>query len=137
VTHRFTAQVDCGLDDEGEDDCVIAGLAESDDPDAFTLLFMCDFEQPDPRSVALGLDTNCLVTRDQGTAYGCVREVIPSGDVLRVALDPAALDNLGLDHPVIEAVLQAPSDDVDRMRTVLRRVLSYGRPEARPTRIEL
>ncbi|MGH3645591.1 MAG: Imm10 family immunity protein [Micromonosporaceae bacterium] len=119
------------LDNEDEDDCVIAGVAESDDGDGFSLLFMCDFEAPDAQSVSLGTDTYCLVTQDQATAYGCVREVSLDQALLRVVLDPDSVDELGLDTPVIEAVLRAPADDVNRMRQVLRRVLAYGRADAR------
>ncbi|WP_274561081.1 Imm10 family immunity protein [Streptomyces spiramyceticus] len=137
MTYRFIAQVACGLDNEDEDDCMMAGVAESDDGDAFSLIFMCDFEEPDAQEVSLGFDTHCLVTPDQGTAYGCVREVTLNGDVLRVVLDPDSLASLGLDEPVIEVVLRAPPEDVGRMRDVLPRILAYGRPAARPFLVEL
>ncbi|MGW4547336.1 Imm10 family immunity protein [Streptomyces violaceorubidus] len=137
MTYRFTAQVACGLDNPDEDDCVMAGVAESDDGDGFSLLFMCDFDGPGTQEVSLGMDTHCLVTPDQGTAYGCVREVELSGDVLRVTLDPASLAGLGLTDPVVEAVLRAPAADLSRMREVLPRILEYGRPDARPRLIKL
>ncbi|MFB7198244.1 Imm10 family immunity protein [Streptomyces sp. NPDC056121] len=132
MTYRFTALITCGLDDPEMDDCLIAGVAESDDEDGFSLLFMCDFDEPDAQEVSLGMDTHCLVTPDQGTAYGCVREVQLDNDVLRVTLDPESLDDLGLTDPVVEALLRAPAEDLARMREVLPRVLQYGRPEARP-----
>jgi hypothetical protein len=104
MTLRFTAQVACGLDDEDEDDCAMAGVAESDEGEAFSLFFMCDFEGPDAQEVSLGFDTHGLVTPGQGTAYGCVREATLDGDVLRVLLDPAALPALELEaterHPI-------------------------------------
>ncbi|MET9143573.1 Imm10 family immunity protein [Streptomyces sp. NPDC004042] len=132
MAYRFTARVVCGLDDPEADDCVMAGVAESEDAEAFSLLFMCDVEEPGAQETALGLDTYCLVTPGQGTAYGCVREAVLSGDVLRVTLDPASLEDLGLSDPVVEVLLRAPEADVARMREVLPRVLGYGRPEARP-----
>ncbi|MFE9623616.1 Imm10 family immunity protein [Streptomyces sp. NPDC006527] len=132
MTYTFTAWVACGLDDPNEDDCMMAGVAESNDEEGFSLSFMCDFDEPDAQEVSLGMDTHCLVTPDQGTAYGCVREVELSGDVLRVTLDPASLDALGLTDPVVEALLRAPVADVARLREVLPRILEYGRPEARP-----
>ncbi|MYV51345.1 Imm10 family immunity protein [Streptomyces sp. SID3212] len=135
MTYRFTAHVVCGLDDQGC--CPTAGVAESDDHEAFSLLFMCDFGEPDAQEVSLGMDTHCLVTPDQGTAYGCVREVELDGDVLRVTLDPSSLDDLGLADPVVEALLRAPAADVARLREVLRRVLAYGRPDARPAVVGL
>jgi hypothetical protein len=132
MTYRFTALIACGLDDPEMDDCLTAGVAESDDEDGFSLLFMCDFDEPDAQEVSLGMDTHCLVTPDQGTAYGCIREVQLDNDVLRVTLDPESLDDLGLTDPVVEALLCAPAEDLARMREVLPRILQYGRPEARP-----
>ncbi|MZD04693.1 hypothetical protein GTW43_25660 [Streptomyces sp. SID5785] len=123
MTYRFTALVACGLDDPEMDDCLMAGVAESDDEDGFSLMFMCDVDEP---------DTHCLVTPDQGTAYGCVREVQLDDDMLRVTLDPESLDAIGLTDPVVEALLRAPAEDLARMREVLPRILQYGRPEARP-----
>ncbi|MFD6620111.1 Imm10 family immunity protein [Streptomyces albidoflavus] len=132
MTYRFTARTACGLDDPEVDDCLMAGVAESDDEDAFSLLFMCDFDEPDAQEVSLGMDTHCLVTPDQGTAYGCVQEVLLDDGVLRVTLRPESLDDLGLADPVVEALLHAPAADLARLRTVLPRILRYGRPEARP-----
>ncbi|WP_406505011.1 Imm10 family immunity protein [Streptomyces sp. NBC_01602] len=137
MTHRYTARVACGLDDPNEDDCMLAGVAESNEEEGFSLLFMCDFDAPDSQEVSLGMDTHCVVTPDQGTAYGCVREVELSGDVLRVTLDPASLNDLGLADPVVEAVLRAPAADVARMREVLPRILAYGRPDAHPSLITM
>ncbi|MCZ0987808.1 Imm10 family immunity protein [Streptomyces diastatochromogenes] len=137
MTYRFTARIACGYDDQDQDDCVMAGVAESNGEEAFSLLFMCDFDEPDSQEVSLGMDTHCLVTPDQGTAYGCVREVELDGDVLRVTLDPSSLDSLGLTDSVIETLLRAPAADVARMREVLPRILAYGRPDARPKLIKL
>ncbi|MEU6841653.1 Imm10 family immunity protein [Streptomyces sp. NPDC046716] len=134
MTYRFTALIACGLDDPETDDCLMAGVAESDDEDGFSLLFMCDFDDPDAQEVSLGMDTYCLVTPGQGTAYGCAREVLLDDDVLRVTLDPESLDDLGLTDPVVEALLRAPAEDLARMREVLPRILQYGRPAAWPTR---
>ncbi|MCX5008904.1 Imm10 family immunity protein [Streptomyces sp. NBC_00638] len=137
MTYRFTAKIACGFDDPDQDDCLMAGLAESNDEGAFSLMFMCDFDEPDSQEVSLGMDTHCLVTPDQGTAYGCVRAVELDGDVLRVTMAPSSLGGLGLTDPVVEALLSAPAADLERMRDVLRRILAYGRPDARPRRVEL
>ncbi|MFI9004932.1 Imm10 family immunity protein [Streptomyces sp. NPDC053541] len=132
MTYRFTALFACGLDDPEMDDCLMAGAAESGDEDVFSLMFICEFDEPDAQEVSLGMDTHCLVTADQGTAYGCVREVQLDNDVLWVTLDPESLDALGLTDTVVEALLRAPVEDLARMREVLPRILRYGRPEARP-----
>ncbi|WP_063758743.1 hypothetical protein [Streptomyces sp. NRRL S-340] len=68
MTYGFTAQLACGFGDPAQDDCVMAGVAGSDDEEAFSLLFMCGSEEPDGQEVSLALDTHCLVTPDQGTA---------------------------------------------------------------------
>ncbi|MYT70032.1 MULTISPECIES: Imm10 family immunity protein [unclassified Streptomyces] len=135
MTYRFTALLAFGVDDPEVDDCPMAGVAESGDEDGFSLFFMCDFGEPDAQEVSLGMDTHCLVTPDQGTAYGCVQEVWLSDGLLRVTLDPGALGDLGLTDPVVEAVLRAPAEDLARLRDVLPRILRYGRPEARPRMI--
>ncbi|MFB6958300.1 hypothetical protein ACFCYB_14995 [Streptomyces sp. NPDC056309] len=57
MAYRFTAQLACGFDDPDQDDCVMAGVAESDDEEGFSLLFMCDFDEPDAQEVSLGMDT--------------------------------------------------------------------------------
>lgn len=133
MTYRFTAHLACGCDDPDVDACVMAGLAESEDDEdeGFLLMFMCDFAEPDDQEVAVGMDTHCLVTRDQGTAYGCIREVELTDEILRVTLDPESLGDLGLTDHIIEAELRAPAADLARLREVLPRILSYGRPESR------
>jgi hypothetical protein len=83
------------------------------------------------------MDTHCLVTANQGTAYGCVRTVVLSGNVLRVSLEPSALAAPGLQDAEIEAVLEAPAEDIARFREVLPQVLAYGREDARPAHVDL
>lgn len=136
MTHRFTASIACGLNTPDEADCVMAGVAESDDEEAFSLLLMCSFDEPGAQDRRLGVDTHCVVTPDQNTAYGCIREVELDGDVLRVTFDPSSLDALGLVDPVVEALLRAPAADVARLREVLPSIVTYGRPDARPRLIE-
>ncbi|MGW1612468.1 Imm10 family immunity protein [Streptomyces sp. NPDC002285] len=111
---------------------MLAALAEADDEEAFSMMFMCAFGEPSAQDVAHGFDTHCVVTPDQSTAYGCVRAVELDEDVLRVTLDPASLDALELTDPVVEAVLHVPEADTARMLGVLARILAYGRLDARP-----
>ncbi|QGV77617.1 Imm10 family immunity protein [Streptomyces ficellus] len=133
MTYRFTARVaTTEIDPDGY--FTEAALAEGEDGSGFNLMFMAGEEEPDDQEVALGMDTHCLVTPGQGTAYGCVREAAMEGDVLRVSLDPAALEDLRLTEHEIEAVIEAPAADVSRFREVLAQVLGYGRADAVPTR---
>ncbi|MQS09510.1 Imm10 family immunity protein [Streptomyces alkaliphilus] len=136
MTHRFIARV-ASAETDPDGDFLEAGVAEHRDGDGFFLSFMCDGGEPDEQDVSSGLDTHCLVTVDQGTAYGCVREAVLRGNVLRVSLDPSALPALNLSDPEIEAVLEAPAEEIARFRKVLSRVLAYGRRDARPIRVAL
>ncbi|MFM9444895.1 Imm10 family immunity protein [Streptomyces acidiscabies] len=134
MTYRFVARA-VGAETDLDDDCIVAGVAEEEDGTGFMMLFQRRADEPDEQDVSLGFDTHCLVTADQGTAYGCVRSVELTGDVLRVSLNPEALPALDLDDSEIEAVLRAPAEDVARFREVLPQVLAYGREDARPTRV--
>ncbi|MFG3343408.1 hypothetical protein [Glycomyces sp. NPDC048151] len=132
MTFRFTARaVRTEIDPDGY--FTEAALAEGEDGSGFILMFMAGEEEPDDQEIALGMDTHCLVTAGQGTAYGCVREAVLAGNVLRVVLDPEALDDLRLSDGEIEAVLEAPAEDITLFREVLARVLTYGRANAVPT----
>ncbi|MFF8905412.1 hypothetical protein [Streptomyces olivaceoviridis] len=136
MTFRFVARA-AGAEMDPDGDFMEAGLAEGEDGSGFVMLFMCDGTEPDGQEVSLGMDTHCLVTANQGTAYGCVRTVVLNGNVLRVSLDASALAALGLEDTEIEAVLEAPAEDIARFREVLPQVLAYGREDARPKRVEV
>ncbi|MFH9748046.1 hypothetical protein ACH4MN_26850 [Streptomyces anulatus] len=134
MTYRFTARVaTTEIDPDGY--FTEAALAEGEDGSGFIMMFMAGEEESVDQEIALGMDTHCLVTADQGTAYGCVREAVLNGDVLRISLDPEALESLRLDDGEIEAVLEAPAEDVARFREILSQVLAYGRADAVPTRL--
>ncbi|MFJ3791437.1 hypothetical protein [Kitasatospora sp. NPDC090091] len=134
MTYRFTARA-ASTETDPDGYFTEAGLAEGEDGSGFILVFMAGEEEPDDQEVALGMDTHCLVTAGQGTAYGCVREAVLEGNVLHVSLDPSALEGLRLDDGDIEAVIEAPAEDVARFREVLAQVLTYGRADALPTRL--
>lgn len=75
MTYRFTARAArTEIDPDGY--FTEAALAEGEDGSGFILMFMAGEEEPDDQEVALGMDTHCLVTAGQGTAYGCVREAV-------------------------------------------------------------
>ncbi|WP_280443067.1 hypothetical protein [Nocardia brasiliensis] len=137
MTFRFIART-AGVDIDPDGYSITAGLAEHDDGTGFNLIFLCDGADPDPLAPEMGMDTHCLVTGEQeGTAYGCVREVSSTGNVLRIVLAPEALPDLNLDDSEIEATLEAPTADLDRFREVLARVLAYGRADAKPVSVRL
>ncbi|MER6232947.1 Imm10 family immunity protein [[Kitasatospora] papulosa] len=132
MTYRFTARaVAAEVDVDGE---MQAGLAEYEDEDeeGFFLLFTRSVGEPSPQDVALGLDTYGVMTPDQCTAYGCVREVALVGSLLTVTLDPGCLDELELEEAEIEVRLDLSAEVIDELCDVLTKVLTYGRPDARP-----
>ncbi|MFD9769403.1 MULTISPECIES: Imm10 family immunity protein [Streptomyces] len=132
MTYRFTARaVAAEVDVDGE---MQAGLAEYEDEDeeGFFLLFTRPVGEPSPQDVALGLDTYGVMTPDQCTAYGCVREVALAGSLLTVTLDPGCLDELELEEAEIEVRLDLSAEVIDELCDVLTKVLTYGRPDARP-----
>lgn len=133
---KFTARV-ASVVEEPELECLTVAVAETKDGSGMVLLFMCGLLKPDEQDIALGLDTHCLVTADQGTAYGCVEEVVLRDKVLNVKIAANSLEALELDDQQIEAFLDADDESIDRLRDGLRRVFAYGRPDARPAVIEL
>ncbi|MGW0937416.1 Imm10 family immunity protein [Streptomyces sp. NPDC002666] len=136
MTFRFTARAArTEIDPDGY--FTEAALAEGEDGSGFILMFMAGEAEPDDQEVALGMDTHCLVTAEQGTAYSCVREAVLTDNVLRVSLDPEALDALRLTDSEIEAVIEVPAEDIVRFREVLTEVLGYGRADAVPARVLL
>jgi hypothetical protein len=136
MTYRFTARV-AEANEEFDEDYRHAGVAEFEDGSGFGLIFMSAIEEAGEQYAAADMDSHCVVTGGQGTAYGCVREVAIRDGILRLVFDPASLQDLRLDDPVIEAVLDVPEADMNRMRDVLRRIFTYGRADIRPALVDL
>lgn len=128
VAFRFTARVVAAeADVDGE---MQAGVAE--DESSFFLLFTSGISEPSQQDISLGLDTYCVMTPDQCTAYGCVHEIALRDNLLTVSLDPACLDDLELEDAEIEAVLDMPGESIEELRKMLARVLTFGRRNAHP-----
>ncbi|MGC9671581.1 Imm10 family immunity protein [Planosporangium sp. 12N6] len=133
MTMRFTARV-AGVDDS---DCLVAGVAEHEDSTGRSLIFQAAQEPPDDQEIRLGMDTYCLVTESQGTAYGCVEEIVIDRDQLRIVLRKDALADLDLNDDVVEVELAADPEATQTFRDMLREILAYGRDNARPTVVRL
>ncbi|MEV4383066.1 Imm10 family immunity protein [Streptosporangium sp. NPDC049644] len=131
MTIIFTAQA-AGADEDLEGEFLSAGVSETQDGDGMMLIFQCCTYEPDDQDIALGMDTHCVITANQGTAYGAVREIRLSDNVLRVVFDPDDLEALGLAEPEVEVALDVDQESVEQLRQGLRRILSYGRADARP-----
>jgi hypothetical protein len=136
MTLRFIAQV-AGVDEDSDHACLSAGVSENLDGTGFALIFQCSLREPDEQDVALGMDSYCVVTAEQGTDYGCVTEVILKDNLLRVVVTPEATEPLGLDDTEIEATLDLDGDVIEQLRDGLRRILNYGRLSARPTTLQI
>ncbi|WP_440066021.1 hypothetical protein [Streptosporangium sp. OZ121] len=137
MTTRFTARV-AGVAEDHDLECLSAGVAESDDGDGMELIFMCGlFEDEEEDVEESEMDSHCLVTAGQATAYGAVSEITLRDRVLRVVIAPHALEELGLDDPEIEAVLEVDDEVIDRLRLALRRIMAYGPVDARPAVVQL
>ncbi|MFJ2627673.1 hypothetical protein ACIO6T_30805 [Streptomyces sp. NPDC087532] len=134
MTYRFTARA-ARTEIAPDGYFTEAALAEGEDGSGFTLMFMAGEEDSDGQEVALGTDTHCLVTARQGTEHGCVHEAVLAGNVLRISLNPEALEDLRLNDSEIEAVIETPAEDIVMFREVLAQVLAYGRADAVPTRV--
>lgn len=118
------------VDEDSDHWCLSAGVSENLDGTGFALIFQRSLREPDEQDVALGMDSYCLVTAQQGTDYGCVTEVVRKDILLRVVVTPEATEPLGLDGTEFEATLELDRDVIEQLRDGLRRVLNYGRLSA-------
>ena len=130
---EFVAHL-AGVDDEY---CLVAGVSERDDGTGRTLLFQASHEPPDEQDVELGMDTHCVVTENQATAYGCVRELTIDGDRMQVIIASDALADLGLDDSEVRIQLAVDAQSVQILREYLGRILTYGRLDAQPAVLRL
>ena len=136
MAFTFTARA-AGAETYEDDECFIAGVAEHEDGSGHQLTFMCGLYEPENQDIATGMDSYCLVSAGQGTAYGGVREAVLKDRVLRIAVDPSNLEALGLNDSEIEVTLDVEETKIQQFREGLRRVLTYGRPNERPTILDL
>ncbi|WP_149260376.1 Imm10 family immunity protein [Actinomadura sp. K4S16] len=136
MAFTFTARA-VGAETYEDDECFIAGVAEHEDGSGRQLTFMCSLYEPEDQDIATGMDSYCLVTPGQGTAYGGVREAVLKDRVLRIVVDPANLEALRLNDAEIEVALDVEDAHIQRFREGLRRVLAYGRQSEWPTVLEL
>jgi hypothetical protein len=91
----------------------------------------------DEQEIGLAMDTYCLVVDPgQATHYGGVLECELSGDALRLRLTVEAAEILGLRSDNIFP-LELPEEQHTLLSRGLRRVLSSGRPDAIPARLDV
>jgi hypothetical protein len=118
-----------GVDDDGQ--VLTAGVAEGQNGGAL-LVFMRMHDEPDEQDVSTGMDSYCVVTADQGTAYGAVTEISLRAGVMRVVFAPDKLQALGLSDLQVEVTLDVDAEVIEEFKMALKQILDYGRLEARP-----
>ena len=131
--HAFAARVSCAIEEE-DTDAFIAGVAEHPDGDGLSLLLMCSLQTPDEQDIDLGQGTYCLTDEQGITAYGCVETIKLTRSHLRLTLKPDT-DEFGWTRATVR--LHIDENSRHELAGGLRRVLAYGRPEARPTAIDV
>jgi hypothetical protein len=131
--HVFTARVSCAVEEE-DTNAFIAGVAEHPDGDGLSLLLMCSVQPPDEQDVSLGMDTYCLTDEQGITAYGCVETIKLTPTHLRLMLKPET-EEFGWTRATVRLSLDEKSRD--ELSEGLRRVLTYGRPDAWPAAVDV
>ena len=128
---RFTATT-ATVRDDPELNCRTVGVSERADESGFGLIFQSNLEMPDAQDIALGMDTYCLITTEQGAAYGCVAEAVLSGYTLRIVVTPESMDLLELSENEIIVQLDLDDEVITHVAAGLRKTLGYGRVDALP-----
>ena len=114
---------------------LLAGFAEAADGGGRAFHFQCDLRVNDYEE-----DSNwpegesyCVSSERGFTRFGCVREIEVRGDmVIRVAFTEGAVRDLRLPDSEYEFRVAADGAGMPRLLTVLRRILTCGRPEYHP-----
>ncbi|MGV9304162.1 Imm10 family immunity protein [Nonomuraea sp. NPDC003727] len=136
MPHAFTARV-AGVDEDPELESLSAGVAENLDGTGRSLVFQCSLDEFEDDEEAGDDYSHCLVLENGAVAYGCVTEIVLDGPRLTVVLDAAAAAGLHVDDHIIDVTLDIEAQAREELRGALRRILSYGRPDAVPHRMEL
>lgn len=112
---------------------LLAGFAETADG-GWAFVFQCDLRMNDYEE-----DSNwpegesyCVSTERGFTQYGCVREIEARGDIVRVDFTEGAVRDLQLADSEYEFRVAADDADMPGLLSMLRRILTCGRPEYQP-----
>lgn len=123
---EFTARAVASDEDESEN-YRTAALAEQDDGEGLQFIFQSCIDEPDESDIETGMDTHCLVTADQATAYGCVKQAVLEGSILRLVFHEESLEDLGLPDSEVHVTLEAEEEEIREFGDVLSNILAYGR----------
>jgi hypothetical protein len=113
---------------------LLAGFAEAADGGGRAFHFQCDLRVNDFQEGSNWPEgESYCVSNERGlTRFGCVREIEARGDRVRVAFTDGAVRDLRLPDPDYEFRVTADDVDMPRLLTVLRQILTCGRPEYHP-----
>jgi Immunity protein 10 len=104
----------------------VVGMSEHPGGEGRVITFQVDLEDSDED------DTYCVVLDPgQHTVYGGITECVIEDGTLRLSLSPEAADELGVE-PHLRFHLTLDRDQLALVSAGLRRVLTAGRPDARP-----
>jgi len=139
VTIRFSAAAGgAEQSPETEDGWFEVGVSENSDGTGRVLVFQCLLEEPDEQNRRLGMDTYCVSNESGGSTYAGVEAVEADSARLRVIFTDTAAEELELADKEVEVdVSGLPGDTIADINAGLRKVLAYGREDARPNRISI
>lgn len=121
-----------------EDNWFEAGVSENPDGSGRVLIFQCQLEEPDEQDTSLGMDTYCVSNESGGSTYAGIESIEVDRERLRVVLTDASAEELELSDTEIEVDISGLDDDVvSQVHDGLRRILAFGRPDARPSRMSI
>jgi hypothetical protein len=109
------------------------GLAEDAQGAGGYLIFQASLDEPTEQDSAMGMDTYCVMDDEGGVHYGGVRHVELRDRELTIRFDQDAAAELSVQGTELRLALAVPDDAIDRLRTELPRVLTYGNTAQRPT----
>lgn len=113
---------------------LLAGFAEAADGGGRAFHFQCDLRVNDYQQESNWPEgESYCVSNERGfTRFGCVREVRARDNTVRVSFTEGAVRDLQLPDPEYEFRVTADDADMPMLLTVLRRILTCGRPEFQP-----
>lgn len=121
-----------------EDGWFEVGVSENSDGSGRVLVFQCLLAEPDEQNTSLGMDTYCISNESGGSTYAGIDAVEANEEHLRVTFTDTAAEELELTDKEVDVSLRKLSDDtIAEIHAGLRRVLAYGRADARPSRMSI
>ncbi|MFF8848105.1 Imm10 family immunity protein [Streptomyces sp. NPDC015127] len=95
------------------------------------------YDLDDEQEIELGMDTYCVVVEPgQRCYYGGIVECVASGREVRLVFTSEAAEALEVETHCVFS-LDVPDSEMEVARSGLREILSSGRPDSIPLRIDI